>query len=237
MKAGKDVMKDKDYGKYFEMLVKYSNEKKILARELISFFQPNSRMSFLDIGAGYGDITFRIAELVKSTTAVESNPEMAESLRSNNAVRVIEKDFTKLELEEKYDLILASHVFYYFDTEKWSNIAGKMRDALKEEGRMGIILFSDHGGYYDLYSRFSPRELFAAYKGPRAFADELKGKMDVSYREVETSFSVPKDISLDFFSYLMSTNEIGKLEECLKAYTFGDKVKLPAWHGLIEVRR
>lgn len=228
------------YKKHLESLVKYSNEKQILTDKILEAFQPDKSMSFLDIGAGDGAITFRIAEHVGETTAIELNPELCDVLRANNNIKVIEQAFEDANLK-KYDLVLASHVMYYFECDRWVEMAGKMHEALNPNGKLSIIVFADSGGFYDLYKSFYPEERLEAHEQTRSFVHNLQSlDMDPLMKVIETKFIMPMNIALDTFGYFSGIDQsrTGELENFFEGYV-GDngKVELSAHHNMILVEK
>jgi len=69
-------MNNTRYIKGLNSLQKNSNEKKILAQEITKFISENKVNSVLDVGAGPGDLAFKIYKSVKEYTAIEKKPDI-----------------------------------------------------------------------------------------------------------------------------------------------------------------
>jgi ubiquinone/menaquinone biosynthesis C-methylase UbiE len=236
MKVGEHSETEK-YNKYLNFLIKYSNEKEVLSKEILNYFQPTKDMTFLDIGAGEGSITTNIASLVKETTAIESNHGLANQLRQNS-IKVIEADYQSIDLDKKFDLVLASHVIYYFESVNWLSMVGKMYRGLNEGGKLCVVFFANSGGFYELFSEHYSEERIKAYKRALGFLDEIKNTgIELNVKKVESMFDMPEDVALDVFSFFSGCNNKERLKEFFKKYNNNGQVNLPADHNLVMIEK
>ncbi|WP_345969103.1 class I SAM-dependent methyltransferase [Sulfurimonas sp. HSL1-6] len=82
----------------------------------------NDTMSLLDFGAGTGLLTYRVAPLVHSVTAVDTSEKMLEVLQSKSTpehqIKTVCADITQIPLEENFDGIISSMAMHHVeDTE------------------------------------------------------------------------------------------------------------------------
>ena len=96
------------YEEGFSFYLKYTKEKEILAKELISLFRKLKVNSVLDIGAGNGDLASLIFNQVKRYVAIEPRKKFVKSLKDKE-INVIEDNFPCNIGNKKFDFILCSH--------------------------------------------------------------------------------------------------------------------------------
>src|SRR5579864_1228146 len=73
----------------------------------------------LDVGAGAGGITALLHEEFEEAVAIEVNTEFVGAY-DNTKVKLYNCDFMNIELEEKFDLVICSHVMYHFTKDEMS---------------------------------------------------------------------------------------------------------------------
>jgi SAM-dependent methyltransferase len=97
--------------------------------------------SFLDIGAGDGILTKRIAPYFSSTTVIEPNP-LFESTLLSHGYHLHPQAFLEVpfDTKEKYDFILASHIFYHMDKGLQRQSIQQAYNMLAPQGILLIIL-------------------------------------------------------------------------------------------------
>ena len=124
----------------FEQFVRHSNEKVKVESAILNLLNKIQPTTILNIGAGLDTLTS--SELfplsVKNITLLEKSSNYAHTYNKKN-VTVINNDFEKWSSNQKYDVILASHVLYYFQDK--SNAIDKMLSLLSKDG---VILFVTH---------------------------------------------------------------------------------------------
>lgn len=112
----KTYRQDDAYIEAFEAFLSCTDEKEVLAREVEKRAAERKASSILDIGAGNVDLAVPLSRLVRHYTAIELNPKYAETLR-RAGLQVVEQEFP-CEVEEQYDIVLASHSIPW-DSERY----------------------------------------------------------------------------------------------------------------------
>jgi len=187
---------DETYKKWHETYIKCTTEKERVEAALSGVISrlPHKE-SFLDVGAGDGDLTFRIAKFFKHTTAIEPNKKVRAIFEDKNA-EFIEGYFEKAELEGRaFDFILCSHVFWLVKRENQPEFIRKMLRYLKPGGKLAIIMVSPLGQSHDFYKKF-----FFGYS--TTTHDILKDLhvMGLPSEVLPISFEFKTDIYEDFFN-------------------------------------
>jgi SAM-dependent methyltransferase len=115
------------------------------------------RRSFLDIGAGGGDLTLPISSSFEATTVVEPNSLQAHRLqRRCPGFRVVNDRWDRVALgAERFDFILCSHVLYYIPEGAWLSTIEKMHTHLESGGCVAIVIQSPMGEVAEFFSRFT----------------------------------------------------------------------------------
>lgn len=153
-----EVEEDLEYKRQLKLFVQSSTEKGI---ELVKIGEVISelvhRRSFLDIGAGGGDLTIPISQSFKETTVVEPNEKQADFFRRRCPEFNVYNDlWEKIDLgSRRYDFILCSHVLYYILEGHWLSTIEKMYEQLEDGGRIVIVLQSPLGEVADFYNQFT----------------------------------------------------------------------------------
>jgi SAM-dependent methyltransferase len=127
------------YEQDFPFYLKYTNEKKILSKEILNLFNRFNVKSVLDLGAGNGDLSKLLVKDVDRYLAVEPKKEFIHSLRKEG-ITALEKAFPCNLSEEKYDFILCSHSVpsSKLDYEPFLN---KAFERLNQNGHLLIITY------------------------------------------------------------------------------------------------
>ncbi|MCX6000262.1 MAG: methyltransferase domain-containing protein, partial [Chloroflexi bacterium] len=113
-----EMEEDAEYQRQLALFVRSSTEKGI---ELVKVGEViaglSQRRSFLDIGAGGGDLTIPISQSFRETTVVEPNKKQAGFLRRRCPGFAVHNDlWGEVDLGPKrFDFILCSHVLYYIE--------------------------------------------------------------------------------------------------------------------------
>ena len=112
------------------------------------------RQRFLDIGAGGGHLTIPVAQQFEQTTIIEPNQKQAEIFcRRYPAFCVHTASWTDVDLgDERFDLILCSHVLYYIPEGAWLAMIEKMYRHLSPGGCIVIVLQSPLGEVAQFFS-------------------------------------------------------------------------------------
>jgi len=156
--ASIEMEEDAEYQRQLALFVKSSTEKGI---ELVKIGEIIAglaqRRSFLDVGAGGGDLTIPISQSFDETTVVEPNERQTRYLRRRcPQFRIINDSWDRVDLgPERFDLILCSHVLYYITEGQWLDTIGKMYNHLEEGGCIAIVIQSPIGEVAEFFNRFT----------------------------------------------------------------------------------
>ena len=150
-----EKINDETYKRWHETYVRCTTEKEQVGKTLSGVIKAMGRAdAFLDIGAGDGDLTFRLAGFFKKTTVIEPNRKVEKVFTAKN-IEFIESYFEKANLgARRFDFILCSHVFWLVRREKQAAFIRKMFRHLSPEGKMAIIMDSPLGQGYEFYKKF-----------------------------------------------------------------------------------
>ncbi len=157
-----EMEEDDEFKRQLELFVKSSTEKGI---ELVKIGEIiaglTGRRSFLDIGAGGGELTIPVSLSFEKTTVVETNEQQTRYLqRRCPHFRIIRDSWEDVDLgSEQFDLILCSHVLYYITEDRWVTIIEKMYAHLAKGGCMAIVIQSPIGEVADFFRRFTTYDI------------------------------------------------------------------------------
>ena len=180
---------------WYERLVSRTNEKEILPEAVLSHLSEQRYGSCLEIGLGTAPIfAQRLVDRFDTYRIIEKRP-LKITLPKNASF--IESDWESYEGLERYDVIIASHVIYYF-REKNQAIQ-KMFERLKPGGRIFIVVNgkdSDYGSLKEAFSRLIGQPYRFTY-------DEVKDILrKESYSEHSVSSAVGFQSAEDLFETL-----------------------------------
>lgn len=191
------VKLDNDYDKWFKSYLKFVDEKFSIANEIIDVvsepqfynsLNEKDTIKVLDIGCGNGVLTQNylngISKIFPSKNievdALDVNKNLIKDFRENNynlssniQIDLQKKDFFKSSNNNKYDLIIASHVMYY--TDDLSDSLNKIESSLSDDGK--AIIFH-HSGEDCILS-----ELRAKYNS-ESMANLKQSKDDISTNDI-----------------------------------------------------
>lgn len=130
------------------------------ASQLAEFVEENllpqipSKVDFLDIGGGNGDVTNRLANHFDKTTVVEPDPLFALHFQKQGYI-THQKNFQDAQLAQ-YDFVLCSHVLYYIPQADWASCLKKMHDAIRPHGKGLILMMGTSGHWHELCTSINP---------------------------------------------------------------------------------
>ena len=90
----------------------------------------------LEVGAGIGNTSRRMAGLGWSVTALERDPVLYRRLSRNTGIRALNQDLAEHEAEKPYDAVIAESVLYMNDLE---SVSGRIREVLKPGGLLAFV--------------------------------------------------------------------------------------------------
>lgn len=150
-----EVINDEIYKKWHETYVNCTTEKEKVENALSGVISKlNSRKTFLDIGAGDGDLTFRLAKHFDNITVIEPNKKV-KKIFEDKGIEFIESYFENTDLDNRtFDFILCSHVFWLVARTKQIDFIKKMHKHLSKKGKLAIIMVSPLGQSHEFYKSF-----------------------------------------------------------------------------------
>lgn len=135
---------------WYEKLVSRTNEKDVLPEAIRSLLVPKHFGSCLEIGLGTAPVfANRLADLFEKYIVVEKRP-LSSTLFPR--ITLVTRDWESYG-SEKHDIIIASHVIYYFRDKK--RAVEKILDSLVPGGRAFIVVNGKDGDYGPLKQAFS----------------------------------------------------------------------------------
>jgi len=136
---------------WYKRLLEGTNEKEVLVSKIASFLEGKPHESCLEVGLGISPyFAQHLSKYFKKYIIVEKRF-IDEKLPEG--VELINKDWEELEIDQKFDVIIASHVIYYFNDKK--KAFEKMFSQLKEGGRIFFVVNGNESDYGPLKLAFS----------------------------------------------------------------------------------
>lgn len=132
-------MNNSIYKKSFKLFLRRTDEKSVIEKFVINNIKLNERTNFLDIGAGDGSLASIISKKVKSTLVIEPNQSFCKLLLKQKGIRILNKTWEKVNLNELFDFILAAYVVTYFPKTKRKQLIKKMYNMLNPGGSILIL--------------------------------------------------------------------------------------------------
>lgn len=114
-----------------------------------------SKESFLDIGAGPGIITGRIAHYFPSTTIIEPDESYAPTYL-NAGYKTHFANFQDISIHDQFDLVVCSHVLYHLSRNHWDSYLRKMYDSIRIKGKGLVALIAPRGDWHGLRVSINP---------------------------------------------------------------------------------
>ncbi|MFC1522661.1 class I SAM-dependent methyltransferase [Elusimicrobiota bacterium] len=189
---------DDIYKKWHETYIKCTEEKEKIDAALTKVIsRQNNRETFLDVGAGDGDLTARVAKHFTATTVIEPNKQVREVFEGQG-MEFIEGFFENVDLGKRtFDFILCSHVFWLVKRPKQVSFIKKMHSLLSAGGKLAIIMVAPVGQPHDFYKKF-----FFRYDTTTHTILEDLHVMGLSSEVIPVSFNFGTDSFEDFFDIL-----------------------------------
>jgi SAM-dependent methyltransferase len=128
---------------WYKNLISHSNEKDLLVNKIKDLLRGKIHDSCLEIGLGvYAYFAENLSPLFNRYVIVEKR-----SIETSvpKGVQLINSDWENIKVEGRFDVILASHVVYYFRAAETA--VEKMFDALKEGGRIYFVVNGKESDY------------------------------------------------------------------------------------------
>lgn len=144
----------------FETFLRYTDEKEKSATQLAKVLDDVvSDAHILDIGTGNGEylsLTLGKAKNLNGShlTLVEPSADLAGQLNSRfhnilpaDNIRIVNTDLDGFLTDEKFDIVLASHLFYHIPRHTWSKQLTRMLSLLKPNGLLIVVLREKDDAY------------------------------------------------------------------------------------------
>ena len=136
---------------WYDKLISKTDEKGLLLSKFKELLSDKGYKSCLEIGMGSSPyFAEKLHVLFEDYTIIEKE-KYSGTLPKN--VKIIQKKWEDTKISKKYDVIIASHVVYYFDNNK--EAIKKMIDSLTEKGILIIVVNGDGLDYGPLKKKFS----------------------------------------------------------------------------------
>jgi SAM-dependent methyltransferase len=179
---------------WYNKFVSSTNEKDILLNKIFDLIDGYPTNACLEIGLGTSPhFAKNLSQRFKEYLIVEKR---SVDHPLPKGVKLVNGDWEHLELNQKFDVIIASHVIYYFKDKK--KAFEKMLNHLNDDG---VIFFVVNGKSSD----YGPLKLaFAKILGLKyrfTYDDLIDSLKDVKYRE----YTVPSTISFSSYEDLFDT--------------------------------
>ncbi|RAJ77539.1 methyltransferase family protein [Chitinophaga dinghuensis] len=134
----------------FNQFLHQSDEKTVIINSILKIIGQESWQSCLEIGVGTDPVFSRnLRHLFQEYTIVEKD---TEKLQLPDNVTLITSAWEDVQLEKKFDVIIASHVFYYLQQKR--NAIDKMLECLTPNGILIIVVNGQEEDYGPLKEFF-----------------------------------------------------------------------------------
>ena len=153
----------------FETFLRYTNEKEKSSTQLAAILQDllNNESSILDIGTGNGEYLHLTLSKINglenyNLTLLEPSEDLStqlearfESIVTKKEIHVVSSTLADFVTEDKFDIILASHLFYHLPRTNWAADLSRMISLLKPGGVL-IIVLREKDDAYTFKTQFKP---------------------------------------------------------------------------------
>lgn len=145
----------KDYVSRIQAYYERSDEKPRVQSLLRELFKGQPYKKVLDVGAGPGELSAVLSELCDELVLLEIEEKFAKQLKERfPKAKVVNGTLTDISVDEKFDLILLSHVLYYFPEAEWVGIVKRL---LEQSERLVLIQNADKGDWWETVQHFKPK--------------------------------------------------------------------------------
>lgn len=214
-------MQDIKYKKSFNLFLKNTNEKKVILQFINKNIKLNNNITFLDIGGGDGTLALAIANKVKNTLIIEPNYFFVKKIKKNQNIKVINAKWENVNLEKKFDFILAAYVVTYFPELKRKMLIKKMYRALNTGGKIVILSVDAKKGSWRKIHTFFYKLMGRKHKS----SDEKLKKLMKDYCAKSETFktrvaakNISEMLNILEFDFLKYPNEFTKYKKNLEQF-------------------
>ena len=173
-----------EYTHAFETFLKHTNQK-TKAKERLKHIVGAlpSRKLFIDAGAGNGQVTAWFTGDFERTIALEPNETLRKELEGAcPKAKILSGTIMETNISERGDFVLASHVMYYIDADKWMENLERLASWLSPEGVLTVLIQNHETDCMKMLRHFFHRSFDL-----RQLAEEFEKKNGSKYRvQMET---------------------------------------------------
>lgn len=173
-----DIMRKNDVNKIYEKIANWMDQQR--SRTLfeksyldiaISFLKPDSKV--LDLGCGTGEpIGQYFIEKGFHVTGVDASNEMLKIAKSRcRDTNFILADMRNLDLNEKFDCIIAWHSYFHLTQDEQKNM---FKIFVKHLNKDGVLLFTTGTGKGEVWSKNNGEDLYHASLSPGEYNELLE---------------------------------------------------------------
>jgi len=136
---------------WYKKFIEKSNEKNLLVKKISELLDGKPKNSCLEIGLGISPyFAKKLSKLFNRYVIIEREVFNGEIPKN---VKIIKADWEDKKIDEKFDVIIASHVIYYFRNKK--KALAKMLASLNKDGRIFFVVNGNTADYGPLKIAFS----------------------------------------------------------------------------------
>lgn len=150
------TMSPQDYATAFHLLAMtgthHENIGRVTEERILPRLPP--RPSLLDVGAGPGTVTRRLAPRFGAVTLLEPNRAQLGAFQLEGA-RIVHTTLEGYDSPERYDVVLCSHVMYHVPLADWGSFVDRLLARVKPGGFCVIVLGAARGQNYELHRDFT----------------------------------------------------------------------------------
>ncbi len=230
---------NKSYTASFRKFTEYTNEKEVLARNIIQLTSIHDGSTVLDIGAGAGDISERLLQVGAFVDAVEPNHDFIPTL-SRHSTKVMPQRWENVHVKKKYDIVLSCHSITYFTDDTLPQAIEKMMAACCPGGKIVIVTVDQNlGSWREVHEEFYKTNGIKKRKTSQLLPVLLQGYQP-EVCQVATSVSAPsveamiEVLAFDFSDYpkeFSSSKE--HMRKMLESFQFNGEVILDVYHQIL----
>ncbi len=161
----------------FETFLRYTDEKEKSATKLAAVLRKelHEHSRILDVGTGNGEyLQLALAEIELPDgvilNLIEPSEDLFEQLDQrfkrnfpDERLKIINSDLQDFESDERFDVILMSHLFYHIPRATWAEQLAKALSLLKPTGVL-IIVLREKDDAYDFKMTFKPQLFDKSFK-------------------------------------------------------------------------
>src|SRR3989338_1068428 len=147
-------MNNRIYKNAFNLFLKRTNEKEVIIKFIEKNVNLDKTVNFLDIGGGDGSLATIIDKKVNNILVIEPNKYFQKHLKGKG-LKTINNKWENINLDKKFDFILAAYVVTYFSPQKREQLINKMYNYLNPEGKILILsIDSNKGSWRSIHTYF-----------------------------------------------------------------------------------